>query len=364
MTDNRFAVATTTGKIEMFQLKFNPVYDDTGNRTIQSSFEDVYSKQLPVNGDTIENIKYRLINDNEKLLAVLTKGGLIYLYHTKKSESLDEEESTVTDTIIRLDRFTDEKISSLDMSHDANKLLAGTISGKIYYISLEDPDNPFLVQSFDANPDQFPVTALCFLIGSQSIIIGDAKGKISSFMLVNDQDFKSGWKFIKSNDFNPLKAAITKISPSSRNKSFIVCSEAGEINVDHLTTDRTLLTLDSITSKIKDICFTPKADGAVALQTDGRLLQYDIKNTHPDVSMHTLFGKVWYEGYKQPQYIWQSSGAGDDFEPKFSLIPLIIGTFKGTIYALIFAIPIALLGAIYTSLFSHPKFKNIVKSVV
>ena len=44
----------------------------------------------------------------------------------------------------------------------------------------------------------------------------------------------------------------------------------------------------------------------------------------------------------------------DDFEPKFSLVPLIFGTIKGTFYALLFAIPLAVLGALYTSQFVHP----------
>ena len=70
--------------------------------------------------------------------------------------------------------------------------------------------------------------------------------------------------------------------------------------------------------------------------------------------MNALFGKVWYEGVAQPAYIWQSTGGTDDVEPKLSLIPLIIGSLKGTVYAMLFAVPIALLAAIYTSQFLDP----------
>ena len=71
-------------------------------------------------------------------------------------------------------------------------------------------------------------------------------------------------------------------------------------------------------------------------------------------SWRTLFGKVWYEGYAQPEYVWQSTGATDDFEPKFSLVPLIFGTIKGTLYAMLFAVPLAVLAALYTSQFVRP----------
>ena len=77
-----------------------------------------------------------------------------------------------------------------------------------------------------------------------------------------------------------------------------------------------------------------------------------------------MFGKVWYEGYAQPEYVWQSTGATDDFEPKMSLVPLIFGTIKATFYALVFAIPLAVFGALYTSQFVHPTIKAKVKPTV
>jgi phosphate transport system permease protein len=77
-----------------------------------------------------------------------------------------------------------------------------------------------------------------------------------------------------------------------------------------------------------------------------------------------LFGKVWYEGYTEPEYVWQSTGATDDFEAKLSLVPLIFGTIKGTFYALIFAIPLAVLGALYTSQFVHPSIRAKIKPAV
>src|SRR5206468_12629338 len=74
--------------------------------------------------------------------------------------------------------------------------------------------------------------------------------------------------------------------------------------------------------------------------------------------------KVWYEGYSRPEYVWQSTGGTDDFEAKFSLTPLIFGTLKGTFYALVFAVPLALLAAVYVSEFMHPTVKGYVKPVV
>ena len=45
-------------------------------------------------------------------------------------------------------------------------------------------------------------------------------------------------------------------------------------------------------------------------------------------------------------------------------MPLIFGTIKGTVYALLFAIPLAVLGALYTSQFVHPSIRAKIKPTV
>ena len=47
-----------------------------------------------------------------------------------------------------------------------------------------------------------------------------------------------------------------------------------------------------------------------------------------------------------------------------SLVPLVFGTIKATLCAMLFAVPLALLAALYTSQFMSPKLKGRVKPVV
>ncbi len=95
----------------------------------------------------------------------------------------------------------------------------------------------------------------------------------------------------------------------------------------------------------------------------GELVAWQVDAPHPEVSWRTLFGRVQYEGYDEPSYSWQTTG-GDDFEPKLSLVPLFSGTLKGTTYAMLFAVPLALFGAVYTAHFTTPAFKRAIKPVV
>ncbi|MBO2007048.1 hypothetical protein J4732_15035 [Serratia marcescens] len=63
-----------------------------------------------------------------------------------------------------------------------------------------------------------------------------------------------------------------------------------------------------------------------------------LDNPYPDVT-GVRCGARWYENYPQPAYVWQSTSGEDSYQPKFSLMPVIFGTFKAAAYAMLFAIP-------------------------
>jgi phosphate transport system permease protein len=88
---------------------------------------------------------------------------------------------------------------------------------------------------------------------------------------------------------------------------------------------------------------------------------WDIDNEHPEISWSSLWGKVWYESHEEPKYLWQSSSASNDFEPKFSLVPISFGTLKAAFYAMLIAVPLAIMGAIFTAQFMSPTMRKTVK---
>ncbi len=82
---------------------------------------------------------------------------------------------------------------------------------------------------------------------------------------------------------------------------------------------------------------------------------------HVEVSLKSLFGKIHYESYESASYSWQSTSGTDEFQSKFSLIPLIWGTFKATLYSLLFAVPLAIFAAVYSSEILDRQTRNVVK---
>jgi phosphate transport system permease protein len=241
----------------------------------------------------------------------------------------------------------------------------GSSNGYVQRWDLRDKSDPKVLDAADVTSRRnIPVTALSLLIGDQALIVGDAAGKVTRWFTVRDAEMKSGWRLQRINAFEPHTGAVTAIAASPRDKGFISSDENGTVLLRHATTERTLMPLPGAMGAVRALSFAPKANGAVAVDAQGRLTNWAIHNPHPEITWNTLFGKIWYEGYDAPAYAWQSTGGTDEFEPKFSLVPLIVGTMKGTLYALLFAVPIAVFGALYTSQFAHPQLRGAIKPTV
>ncbi len=92
-------------------------------------------------------------------------------------------------------------------------------------------------------------------------------------------------------------------------------------------------------------------------------LQYLQRDGGPVLDGRLLWQPVWYAGYSQPEWIWQPS-PGKHSEAKFSVTPLLFGTLKAALLAIFFGIPLAILGAIYTSLILPRVWRERLKPVV
>jgi phosphate transport system permease protein len=134
--------------------------------------------------------------------------------------------------------------------------------------------------------------------------------------------------------------------------------------LQHVTTERVLAESAAGGGAIRSLQFAPRGDALLALDESTRLSVWPLHKPHPEISFAALLGRVWYENYPEPSHTWQSSGGSDDFEPKFSLVPLMFGTLKATAYSMFFAVPIAVLSAIYTSQFLSSHTRNLVKPAI
>ncbi len=210
------------------------------------------------------------------------------------------------------------------------------------------------------------LTALRFMNGEQSLLSGDSQGGVTAwFRVPGGHGTSDGMHLAPAKHFATGGSAVTALAVSQRDKTFGAGFADGGVALFHLTSQRLLAQApDPLGAPIVSLAIAPKSDGVLALDHSGALALRALDNPHPESSIRSIFGSVWYEGYGQPGFTWQSSSGTDDFEPKMSLIPLIFGTLKATLYAMLFAVPIALAAAIYTSEFLDRKIRAPIKSLI
>ena len=252
-------------------------------------------------------------------------------------------------------------VGQLLVNESLRNLFAIDEAGLLYHFDISQRNDPVLVETVDLVASGAEVSVAEFLVGSRSLLIGDSLGRISQWMLVRDDEARtSNLTFIRG--FREHPAAITFIEPEHSRKGFLAGDASGGIGLHYATSSVTLKLMPVLDTPVERLAISPINRMAfVAGATPGSFRILAIDNPHPQTSMSGLWGKVWYEGRSQPEFIWQSSSADDAFEAKLSLVPLSIGTLKAALFAMLLATPLAIMGAIYTAYFMSVPMRKIVK---
>jgi phosphate transport system permease protein len=254
---------------------------------------------------------------------------------------------------------TEGDIVAIAVDGRGDKVFLGTSKGHLLAVDLRAAGGPRIAAEARATSGP-AVTALGLLIGDRTLVVGDAAGGVGTWQVLAGDDRKPALVPIHRYDSHP--GPVVSIASCRRNKGFITGDGTGKVLLHHGTTGKTTLALDGMAG-LRSIAFAPRGDGILSVGS-GEGASWSLHNRYPEISFGTLFGKTWYEGYREPAYVWQSSGATDDVEAKLSLIPLIFGTLKGTFYALLIAVPVSVLAALYASQFMNPAWKSFLKPMV
>ena len=291
-------------------------------------------------------------NDQQTTLAAATGEGRVWLVSlTRKRKSLASKEVDRVRTRAKLSM--EYPATHLAVDVDQQELYAADTQGYLYYYDISNKSEPRLVERAAAVADGVSITALAFLSGGISILVGDSSGRVAQWFPVRDDKNNYSLKQVRS--FDSQTSPITVLAPEYFRKGFVAADAGGKLGIYHTTAERMVALQQIAGGAVSRMAIAPRANGMLVERPGGRLSVLEVENKHPEVSWRSLWGKVWYESRQQPEYIWQSSSASSDFEPKFSLTPLAFGTFKAALYASLFAVPLAIMGAIYTAYFMHAR---------
>lgn len=352
---------TADGRVERVEIRF------PSGPAIQLTEPEWQVQELPPlaqPGHPVRAVDYG-DSGTDKLLAVLQdvdgRQQLRAALLTQTRGLLGAGQVRVTATFDLSSQVTGQ-VQRLLVDRAAGALVAATETGEVYYFRREGQTLPLrqVFRPFADRPHP-EVVLMEYLLGDVTLVLGNAEGLIRLFSLHRPEGSSErvfGW--IRS--FPALDGAPGFYAASQRNKAFLV-GKSTQVRLCYGTTEAVRWE-GQLTEPVRLAAINSKYDRLALLDQTGQLHLFRLNDPHPEASWRAFFGRVWYEGADRPRFEWQSTGGSDAFEPKLSMVPLIVGTLKGTFYALLFAVPVALLGAVYVSQFAPPGFRSVAKPVM
>ena len=247
------------------------------------------------------------------------------------------------------------ELRQLQLMLPASRLLALGPEGRIGIIPLAGSDRSYQV----IRASEHDITLFELLPGQRSLIIGDRSGQLSQWFFVPDEFHTPRLRRIRT--FSSRASAPLMLAGLAEKNSFVTLEENGTLSLYSLTSNRARLQTGVLNT-------SPEALAADSnhlwLEGDRRISRWQLQAPHAEITFASLWQRLWHEGYEAPEYIWHSSSNGTDSAAKYSLLPLIFGTLKAALYAMLLATPLAICGAIYTACFMAPPLRRKIKPMI
>jgi phosphate transport system permease protein len=199
------------------------------------------------------------------------------------------------------------------------------------------------------------------LLGRSTFLLGNQSGQIEAVALTTSE---TGRELRTIHKLSCSNASIRSIASSPTQRLVAVADMVGGLSILHVTSERLIAKLDSAELKPDEQLRFSKSGRELLLCGESGVRRLQLDSEYPEASFESFFKPIWYEGYQQPNYVWQSSTGSSEGEPKFSLIPLVFGTLKATFYSMLIAAPIAILAAIFGSEFLSPSWRGRFKPLI
>ena len=350
-----FAVGLSNGEVQVLKHSYKATYPE-GKRVITPFIEYPFGEApLAVTDSAINELALNGDEENWSVIAKTNQGLAVANLAFEENFLTGEVETSIeTEMLPALNM----PVKKLLLMPDRRWLLISGNSNKLAVMDLASADTE-TTQVLEASSGN--ITGFQLLLGGNSLMVADDKGNISQWFLVRDD--QNVWRLTKIREFETGSKPVNAMSMEHRRKGFATMDSEGTLRLYNSTANRNVLVEQVTQGQADTVALSPRSN-ALLIEKDDTLAFWLIDNEHPEVSWDALWGKVWYEGYQEPEYTWQSSASTNDFEPKYSLMPLAFGTLKAAFYAMLLATPLAICGAIYTAYFMVPALRRKVKPFI
>lgn len=354
------AFGLADGGIRIAQADFQLTYPD-GVREVITTLKLPYgdgSLEPGLEDESIESIAFAENSGQAKALTWQPNSGLIVHEFLSKTNLLTGEQQLAHEDSRPIAGFSSRP---LWMGVDQLLAIAYILTPQKMHAFALGEDGP---QALAAIP--FPLqlgkaTTASFLLGNISVLVGFDSGAILQIFGVRNEQGETIPRIIRN--FPKMRGAITGLAPEYIRRGFAAGDDMGNIGI-YYSTNGARVGKFALESPVANLEMAPRHDGLLAQLDDHSMRRLRVENEHPEVSITSLWLKIWYEFYPEPDFVWQSTSGSSDFEPKLSLAPLTFGTLKAAFYALLLAVPIAIMAAIYTAFFLSSRLRQTIKPVI
>lgn len=248
------------------------------------------------------------------------------------------------------------RLDQMLLTPDGNTLYLR--SGSDLIVAVKDSESFTVREVVDLSQGQaeHSVTNIDLLSGAYSLLVTYRDGLVSQWFDV----LKDGERSLTYIRQFHLASELQFLLPDSYRKGFYSFYINGTVQ-NHYTTSEKLVMFERAYQQAPQLAAMSNNETYLVAVNEGQLDLAVVDNPFPEISLSSLWQKVWYESYPEPEFVWQTTSASEEFEAKFSLVPIAFGTLKAAAFAMLFAVPVAVLGAIYTAYFMTARMRRVVK---
>ncbi len=357
--NKRYAYAVANGQARVIEPKFRSQFTNGRRLTtpVVGFANDGDLVQVDPQQRTLKQLAYEYDGESQLFAAVTADDKVIVNF-------LQASRSFLTGTVELQSKFAELPITgavdNVKVTPDLSQVFVRQ-GNRFYVYGISRTGNVSERQVLTIDRRRYgDITSMQLLAGASSVLFGHANGRVTQWFEVAGANGRQ-YEYIR--EFQAGTSAVTDIIAEYYRRTFYTVSASGEVGIFHTTSEANLYRENIDGIKADRVVIDPRAN-TLLMQSGDELHSFNLENEHPEVTWSGIWQEVWYEGYPEPQYVWQSTSGSDDFEPKFSLVPISFGTIKAAAYAMLFAVPIGLAAAVYTAYFMSPSVRKVVKPTV
>ncbi|MGJ7096034.1 ABC transporter permease subunit [Vibrio hannami] len=356
-----YAYGNSSGQVVVVRPEFNVSF--TNQRRILTPDLDTLLSGDPIqldDGQTkIKQLAFAVTSNFGVFVAVNEDGVTV----AKRINKVADSEGEIVSENLMIPQLP-KSVSRLLMAPDGSQLFA--LSGNELLVLVRKKHRFLIREIIDLTQgiENRDVTDINLLAGAQSVLVTHKGGIISQWfdVLSFDEDKRGTRKLTHIRDME-TESDLVSLLPDAYKKGFYAFHRSGLLQV-HYTTGENLVYSERLLPVAPEVVSISGNEKYLLTLENGKLSVFNVDNRYPEISLKSLWSKVWYENYPGPQFVWQSTASTDSYEAKFSLVPLTFGTLKAALFCMLLSVPIAVFGAIYTAYFMTPAMRRVVKPTI